>query len=460
MEAMEAMQTKPMDAKPKFRLTEKQVEATRLMGGEAQHVMLVGGARAAKTFNTVRAVVARALMAPGSRHAILRFRFNHVKASIVHDTFPKVMAMCFPGVEYRLDKTDWFAQLPEGSQIWFGGLDDKQRTEKILGQEYVTIFANECSQIPWASRNLAVTRLAQSVVNKVTGKPMSLKMYYDENPPSKAHWSYKLFVQKKDPDTGKPLSDPGNYAYMFMNPRDNLANLPSEYIKTLQGLPVRLRDRFLDGKFSEIAEGALWTVEMIDQWRSEALDTPDMQRIVIAVDPSGSGDKDNAANDATGIVVVGLGVDGNGYMLEDLTLKAGPKTWGNVVASAFDRWDADKVVAEKNYGGEMVKHVIQTARPRTPYKHVVASRGKAVRAQPISALTEQGRVRFAGNFFDLEDELCAFTENGYLGDKSPNRADAFVWGMSELFPGIVKEKVVNKSSERPMFLAGNTAWMS
>jgi phage terminase large subunit-like protein len=306
-----------------------------------------------------------------------------------------------------------------------------------------------------------VTRLAQNVANTVTNKPLRLKMYYDENPPSKGHWSYKLFVQGRDPDTGKPLTDPENYAHMFMNPRDNMANLPPEYIKTLQGLPVRLRERFLEGRFSEIAAGALWSVEMIDQWRSEALDLPDMQRIVVAVDPSGAGDKDNTSNDAIGIVVVGLGVDGNAYVLEDLTVKAGPKTWGNLVVTAFDRWDADEVVAEKNYGGEMVKFVIQTARPRTPCKMVNASRGKAVRAEPISALTEQGRVRFSGVFSELEDELCSFTVAGYCGEGSPNRADAFVWGVSALFPGVIKEKPV-KTTERASreFFNTQTAWMA
>ena len=179
-----------------FVSTAKQLEAEALMGGEAQHILLVGGSRSGKTAQIVKQIIVRALAAPHSRHAILRFRFNHVKASIVHDTFPKVMSLRFPGVEYRVDKTDWFAQMPEGSQIWFGGLDDKERTEKVLGQEYATIALNEASQIPWASRNLAVTRLAQNVNQVVTNKPLRLKMYYDENPPDKGHWTYKMFMQK------------------------------------------------------------------------------------------------------------------------------------------------------------------------------------------------------------------------------------------------------------------------
>jgi phage terminase large subunit len=129
-------------------LTPKQEAARIILAGPATHAMLFGGSRSGKTFLLVRQVVQRALNAPGSRHAILRFRFNHIKASIILDTFPKVMAIAYPGVPYHLDKSDWYAELGDGSQIWFGGLDDKDRTEKILGQEHSTLYLNECSQIP------------------------------------------------------------------------------------------------------------------------------------------------------------------------------------------------------------------------------------------------------------------------------------------------------------------------
>ena len=167
--------------------------------------------------------------------------------------------------------------------------------------------------------------------------------------------------------------------------------------------------------------------------------TPDLVRIVVAVDPSGSGDIDNADNDAIGICVAGLGTDGNAYLLEDCTVKAGPATWGKVATSAYERHKADVIVGEGNYGGAMVKHVIQTARPRTPYKEVTATRGKVVRAEPISALYENGKVRHVGYFRELEDELSGFSTVGYVGGKSPNRADAMIWAMTELFPGMVAE---------------------
>jgi phage terminase large subunit-like protein len=362
-----------------------------------------------------------------------------VKASVVLDTFPKMMAACFPDVDYDINKSDWYARLQNDSQVWFGGLDEKDRTEKILGQEFATIQINEASQIPYSSVTMALTRLAQRCTYEVGGeqRELRLKAMYDCNPPSKAHWLYKLFVAKVDPETGKPLASPADYAMLFMNPSDNLANLPADYLKTLEALPIRMRVRFLEGRFGDVTEGALWSVETIDRYRT--LDTlPDMQRIVVAVDPSGSGDEDNSSNDEIGIVVCGLGVDGLGYVLEDVTCKAGPATWGRLAATTYDRHRADLVVAEKNFGGDMVRFVLQAANNAMPVKVVTASRGKVVRAEPISALTEQGKIRFAGTFSKLEDELCSFTPAGYMGTNSPNRADAFVWAMSEIFPGIAR----------------------
>lgn len=428
--------------------------------GTGMFIMLFGGSRSGKTFIIVRAIVLRALAAKRSRHAILRFRFNHVKASIVKDTFPKVMELCFPDVKYHIDKTDWYCTFPNGSEIWFGGLDDKERTEKILGQEHATIYLNESSQIPYSSYLLVLTRLAQVCTCIVDGKerPLNIKLYADCNPPSQAHWTYKLWMKQVDPETGKEVPDKHEYVNLQMNPRDNEVNLSPVYLRTLENMPKRMRLRFYEGKFADMTEGALWTVEMIDKWRSDEL--PDMQRIIVAVDPSGAGDTDNTDNDAIGITVVGLGTDGNGYVLEDLTVKAGPKTWGNVATTAFDRHSADLIIGETNYGGEMVKYVVRASKPKVPFKKVTASRGKVVRAEPISSLTEQGKIRFAGTFPELEDELCSFTTAGYIGEKSPNRADSFVWGMSELFPGIVKEEMEKKEripKRAPYTGAG--AWM-
>lgn len=444
-----------------FKLTAKQAVANALLSGPAQHVMLFGGSRSGKTLLIVRGNVVRALKAKQSRHCILRFRLGHIKSSIVMDTFPKVMRLCFPDVDYELNKSDLYASYENGSEIWFGGLDDKERVEKILGNEYSTLSFNECSQVPFNSRNMAITRLAQQATQCVNGieRPLPLRAWYDENPPDKGHWTYRLFRLKQDPETKRALPDPENYASMQMNPADNQENLGSGYIKTLQGLSGRLQKRFLEGEFRDSAPNALFSDEVIDKWRVIDADLPDLLRVVVAVDPSGSDDTDNADNDEIGIVVVGLGADGNGYLLEDLTLKGGPATWGRVATQAFDRHMANIIVAETNFGGAMVKNVIHSARPRTPFKSLTASRGKAVRAEPISALMEVGKIRLVGFHRALEDELCAFTTSGYMGDASPNRADAFVWGMSELFPELAKPEKKPQVKAPEAWFASHQGWM-
>lgn len=431
-----------------FKLTSVQEAAQEVLAGPATHGMLFGGSRSGKTFLHVRNVVLRALKAAKSRHAILRFRFNHIKASIIFDTFPKVMELCFPGVQFTLSKTDWYAVLPNQSEIWFGGLDDKERTEKILGQEYATIYFNECSQIPQASRDIAMTRLAQ-LAEVSPGVYLTPRAFYDMNPTNKMHWAYKLFIQGIDPETKKLLLNRENYVSYRLNPEDNKENLSAGYLDTLKALGPRLRKRFLLGEFADATPNALFTDENIELWRVLDDPLPDMVRIVIAVDPSGADDTNNTDNDAIGIAVVGLGTDGNAYVIEDLTVKAGPATWAKVVADAYERHEADAVVAETNYGGAMVKHTIRTANSRITYRPVSASRGKIPRAEPISSLYEQGKVRHVGYLRDLEDELTSFTTAGYTGENSPNRADAVIWGIAFLFPGIIKPRKEKKEAPPP-----------
>lgn len=425
-----------------MKLTAKQLEAQAILSSTALYLMLFGGSRSGKTFLAIRNIVLRAIKAPGSRHCILRFRFNHIKSSIIFDTFPKVMKICFPEIEWKLNKSDWFVTLPNGSEIWFGGLDDKERTEKILGNEYSTIYFNECSQISWLAVGMVITRLAQKideVANDKVIKQLKMRLYFDCNPPNKLHWTHLLFIKKVQPETKEPLPNPDNYLSIKMNPKDNVENLTDDYLETLASLSPRLRKRFEEGEFADANPNALFADETIDKWRVLDGRVPDFIRIVVACDPSGSDDTDNADNDAIGIVVAGLGTDGNCYLLEDCTVKAGPAVWGRVTTSAFDRHAANVVVGETNFGGAMVKYVIQTSRPGTPFMAVTASRGKAVRAEPASALMEEGKIRFVGYFSELEEELACFSTMGYIGEKSPNRADAFVWAITALFPGATKK---------------------
>ncbi len=404
---------------------------------DAVHCCLGGGSRSGKTFLLIRMLIIRALKAPNSRHAIFRFRFNAVKASIIYDTLPKVFALCWPDLWEKcvLNKTDWFLTLPNDSEIWFGGLDDKERTEKILGQEYATIYLNETSQIPWASRVLAMSRLAQKTDN------LKLKAYYDLNPSAKTHWVYRLFIEKKDPETKQPINRPLNYSYYKINPIDNMANLDPEYIAELNDLPEKARKRFKDGNFADDTDGALWTEELLAQNRRLGQEgtLPDWLRIVVAVDPSGCSGPEDERSDEIGITVCALGTDGDGYLLEDLSGKYSPEKWGGVAASAYERHKADRVIGEKNFGGDMVRAIIQAEDATIAYNEVNASRGKVARAEPIAALYEKDKIHHVGYFPEIEDQMCSMTTSGYQGLKSPDRADAAVWGFTELFPGMTKK---------------------
>jgi phage terminase large subunit-like protein len=460
-----------------MKFTEKQNAAQAIMAGDAKHCMLFGGSRSGKTVLHVRNVVFRGLKAPGSRHGIFRFRALHVHESIVLDTFPKVMKLAFPRVGYEMHKGDGYATIYKDedgeSEVWFSGLDDKERVEKVLGKEFATLYFNECSQIPMSSVDVALTRLAQLVNVKMWDAkkkeffdkgPLKPRAFYDCNPPSKAHWSYKRFILKVDPESGRPLNNPGDYASFQINPADNTENLSPSYLETLKGMSPRLQKRFLKGEFADATPNRLFAEEVIDRWRTSEIPC-DLVRVVVGVDPSGSGDVDNADNDAIGIVVGGLGTDGNAYLLEDCTVKAGPATWGRMAVSAWQRHDGDAIVGETNYGGEMVLHTVRTAAAaasvRPTIKKVTASRGKVQRAEPFSALYEQGKVRHAGEFRELEDEMIAFSTYGYLGDKSPNRADAWFWVLAELFPGMVRgEKKAEQQPEQQIIMPSATGWMA
>tara|TARA_R110000850_G_scaffold107304_1_gene218717 strand:- start:787 stop:1959 length:1173 start_codon:yes stop_codon:yes gene_type:complete len=206
--------------------------------------------RSGKTFIIVFAIIIRACKVK-SRHVMLRQTFNSIKTSIWLDTLIKVLAIAFPQLSYSLNKTDYYVTLPNGSEIWIAGLDDDKRVEKILGKEFSTIFFNECSQLSYSSVQVALTRLAEK-------NSLKKKAYFDENPPSKKHWSYWLFVKKQDPVENEPLEDPDEYASMIINPKDNLANIDEDYIKMLSKMPEKERQRFLDGLFTDEDDGAAY----------------------------------------------------------------------------------------------------------------------------------------------------------------------------------------------------------
>jgi PBSX family phage terminase large subunit len=410
-------------------LTEKQIAANRLLGGPQRHTMLVGGSRSGKTFIILRAMVTRALRSKQSRQAIFRLRYNAARQSIWMDTLPKVVQLCFPEIraDLKWNQRDTVLHMPKGNEIWLGGLDDKDRVDRILGQEHCGMFFNECSQIPYYSVTTALTRLAQ----KVEG--LTNRAYYDLNPVGMGHYTYRMFVQGKTHDGAGSLEDPDNFAHMFMNPRDNAVNLDPQYVKSLEQLPERQRRRFLEGRYVAQMENALWTLELLEGTREEIADLPDLRRIVVAIDPSGAAGEFDLQADQIGIVVAGIDAKEHVHVLEDATTLTSPEQWARIAIDLYHKWRADRVIAEKNFGGDMVRAVIHGADRNVPVRLVDASRGKHVRAEPVAAKYEQGAIHHLGRFPQLEDELLNFTTSGYMGAGSPNRADALVWAATELF---------------------------
>ena len=211
---------------------------------------------------------------------------------------------------------------------------------------------------------------------------------------------------------------------------DNASNLAPSFISSVRAKyeGTRLGRQELDGEILDDVPGALWTRAMLDIASIDAV--PEMARIVVAIDPSGTGGV-NDDGDEIGIVVAGRGIDGRGYVLEDLSCKLSPDAWARRAIEAYYRWGADRLVAERNFGGAMVASVIRTADRNVSFKEVTASRGKSARAEPIAALYEQGRVSHVRGLAQLEDQLTLMTPSGYMGEGSPDRVDAMVWALTE-----------------------------
>jgi len=206
---------------------------------------------------------------------------------------------------------------------------------------------------------------------------------------------------------------------------ENRANLAASFFDSIitkyEG--TRLGRQELEGHDLDDSPGAMWNRDQIDKFRiRKALD---MVRIVVAIDPAVTSKDDS---DETGIVVVGKDEFGHAYVLEDCSIKGTPDEWGRAAIQAMNRHQADRIIAEVNQGGDMVRYVLETIDKNVPVKMVRASRGKVSRAEPVSALYEQGKVHHVGVFHKLEDQMCTWEP----GLPSPDRMDAMVWGMTEL----------------------------
>src|SRR5580704_2697908 len=208
---------------------------------------------------------------------------------------------------------------------------------------------------------------------------------------------------------------------------DNRAHLAPDFfariIKRYEG--TRLGRQELDAELLEDVEGALWSGKLIEDTRVKT--APEMVRVVVAIDPAVTSGE-NA--DETGIVVAGRGADGHAYVFRDLSCRLTSDGWAKRAVEAYREHKADRIVAEVNNGGDLVEAVIRTVDRYVPHKKLHASRGKVVRAEPVSALYEQKKVHHVGVFAELETQMCSFVPDNHEG--SPDRVDALVWALTEL----------------------------
>lgn len=227
---------------------------------------------------------------------------------------------------------------------------------------------------------------------------------------------------------------------------DNISNLPQKFIqriiKKYEG--TRLGEQELYAKILEDNPNALWSRELLDKYR--VFKAPELVRIAVAIDPSTTSEATSAE---TGIVIAGVDSAGQGYVIDDSSLRAKPNDWAMKAIAGYYKMNADIIVGEANNGGDMIETIIRNIDPNIPYKKVHASRGKYTRAEPVSMLYEQGKVHHVGSYSDLEDQMC----NWIPGEKSPDRLDALVWALTELMltgkqPVKIRSKSVGNKKAR------------
>lgn len=251
---------------------------------------------------------------------------------------------------------------------------------------------------------------------------------------------------------------------------DNAANLAAPFLRQVEEryAGTRLGRQELDGEVLDDIPGALWNREIIDGNRRP--EAPELDRIIVAVDPAATSGEEA---DETGIVAVGIATDADGYtrgyVLADRSLRGTPEEWAKAAVGLYKELDADRIVAEKNQGGEMVESVLRTVDRNVPITLVSATRGKVVRAEPASALYEQGRVHHVGRFDKLEDQMCMFARDvDRSPGNSPDRVDALVWGLTAVFEKITGRRKPRKDESKTVLLkdlpksskSSGTLWMA
>jgi len=373
---------------------------------QSWHVwLLLAGRGTGKTFTGSNWLVEQAMGTPGSEWAVIAPTFRDVRKTCVEGTTGILQALR-PGELTAYRRNEMQIVLAGGSVIYGYSAD---QPERLRGANLHGAWCDEVGSwrypAAWYEGLIPALRVGQFPRVVVTTTPRVVPLIRD-------------LATRND---GSVHITRGS----TWENSDNLAPAALEELRRRYG-GTRLGRQELEGELLEDVDGALWARADIDETRITLNQVPDLHRVVVAIDPAVTSGEEA---DETGLVVVGEGPDGHGYVLADLTMRGTPDACMRAAVRAYHTYEADSIVAEVNNGGDYIRSLLRAVDPLVPYKSVRASRGKRVRAEPVSSLYEQRRMHHVGCFPQLEDQMCAWVPDSPF---SPDRVDALVWAVTEL----------------------------
>ena len=364
--------------------------------------LILSGRGWGKTFTGAGWIIEKAMSQPGIECAVVAPTFTDVRRTCVEG--PSGIIKSLPsGALEQYNRSNGQITLTNGSKIHMVSADEPDRARGLnLSYAWLDEFAAWRYEETWTAGLAPALRIGhpQTIIT-TTPRPTKL---------------LREFMSRTD----------GSVVVTRGSTFDNAANLSQAALEELKSRyeGTRLGRQELYGELLLDTPGSLWRLSDIDETRVD--EAPELVRIVVAIDPAVTSGEES---DETGIVVVGKGADGRGYVLADRSCRDTPSGWAHRAVQAFHDFNADRIVAEKNQGGDMVEQTSRSVLSTAPYKGITAKQGKRLRAEPIAALYEQGRISHVGAFDLLEDQMTTWLPDSGL---SPDRLDALVHGLTEL----------------------------
>lgn len=392
-----------------------------IIANDTRYSLVLGGRGSGKSF-AINTILCLMMFEKDRRMLFLRQTMTSAHISIIPEFQEKIDILGLSEY-FEITKTEIRCK-QSNSEILFRGIQTGSKSNtanlKSLTGISVVVF-DEAEEV---IDEEAFDRIDFSVRKKGIQNRVILVM----NPAKKQHWIYKRFFESEGLNSGF-VGVHNNCTYIHTTYLDNIENLDQGFIDQAENLKlknIKKYNHLIGGEWSDgDSDNALWTSDLIDATR--VFEAPTLKRIVVSVDPAVTS-KDTS--DETGIIVSGLSYSNEMYVLEDATGIYKPNDWAAKVVYLYNKWKADRVIGEVNNGGDLIETVLRSADSNISYKSVHATRDKFTRAEPVSALYEQGKVHHVGRLPYLEYEMCNWEAK--TGDKSPNRIDALVWGAYEL----------------------------